>query len=207
MTTRYTNLTDNKGKTFGGAYSVHDSETCWTRDEAVKNYIDNQSQLDNEEIKSKYLQTYKQWMFSVHPEITGWEDYNELCFTQGTTESFAQFYLRFRDHRRLRLAKGEYFYNQMMKGLWYNEKFAWLDEDQIRPNDVVLFSFRCACVLWARPVGHSLTLPSSSFRQVLSSSLPHSVIRPEHLVLRPVGGSCWPSFDCMHIRVGLLLIS
>lgn len=140
MTTRYTNLTDNKGKTFGGAYSVHDSETCWTRDEAVKNYIDNQSQLDNEEIKSKYLQTYKQWMFSVHPEITGWEDYNELCFTQGTTESFAQFYLRFRDHRRLRLAKGEYFYNQMMKGLWYNEKFAWLDEDQIRPNDVVLIS-------------------------------------------------------------------
>ena len=42
--------------------------------------------------------------------------------------------------KRLRLAKGEYFYNQMMKGLWYKEKFAWLDEDEIRPNDVVLIS-------------------------------------------------------------------
>ena len=140
MTTRYTDLPDNKNKPFGGAYSVHDLETCQTRDEAVKEYIDNQAQFDNEDIKSNYVQTYKQWMFSAHPNIKGWEDYSELCFTQGTTESFAQFYIRFRESKRLRLAKGEYFYNQMMKGLWYKEKFAWLDEDEIRPNDVVLIS-------------------------------------------------------------------
>ena len=140
MTTRYTDLPDNKEKSFGGAYSVHDSETCRTRDEAVKEYIDNQSRLDNEAIKSKYLQTYKQWMFATHPNIKGWEEYNELCFTQGTTESFTQFYLRFRESKRLRLAKGEYFYNQMMKGLWYKGKFAWLGEDEIRSNDVVLIS-------------------------------------------------------------------
>lgn len=140
MTTRYTDLPDNKDKTFGGAYSVHDSETCRTRDEAVNDYISNQSRLDNEEIKRKYLDTYKQWMFATHPNIKGWQDYNELCFTQGTTESFAQFYIRFRESKRLRLAKGEYFYNQMMKGLWYNGRFAWLDEDDIKPNDVVLIS-------------------------------------------------------------------
>ncbi len=138
--TRYTNLPDLKDKPFGGAYSVHDLETCQTRDDAVKEYISNQSHLDHEEIKSKFVQTYKQWMFAVHPNIKGWEDYNELCFTQGTTESFSQFYLRFRENKRLRLAKGEYFYNQMMKGLWYKEKFAWLDEDEIKPNDVVLIS-------------------------------------------------------------------
>ena len=136
----YTNLPDNKEKPFGGAYSVHDPETCQTRDDAVKEYISNQALLDNEEIKSKYLQTYKEWMFATHPNIKGWEDYNELCFTQGTTESFAQFYLRFRESKRLRLAKGEYFYNQMMKGLWYKEKFAWLDEDDIKQNDIVLIS-------------------------------------------------------------------
>jgi hypothetical protein len=140
MTTRYTNLPDNKDKPFGGAYSVHDPETCRTRDEAVKEYIDNNAKLDNEAIKSKYVQTYKKWMFATHPKIKGWEDYNELCFTQGTTESFAQFYLRFRESKRLRLAKGEYFYNQMMKGLWYKGKFAWLGEDEIRSNDVVLIS-------------------------------------------------------------------
>lgn len=140
MTTRYTDLPDNKDKPFGGAYSVHDPETCRTRDEAVNHYISNQSRLDNEEIKRKYLDTYKQWMFATHPNIKGWQDYDELCFTQGTTESFAQFYLRFRESKRLRLAKGEYFYNQMMKGLWYNGRFAWLDEDDIRRDDVVLIS-------------------------------------------------------------------
>jgi hypothetical protein len=140
MTTRYTDLPDNKDKPFGGAYSVHDNQTCGTRDEAVKEYISSQSQLDNEEIKSKFLNTYKEWMFSTHPKIKGWQDYNHLCFTQGTTESFAQFYIRFRESKRLRLAKGEYFYNQMMKGLWYKERFAWLGEDEIKPNDVVLIS-------------------------------------------------------------------
>jgi len=140
MTTRYTNLPDNKDKPFGGAYSVYDPETCGTRDEAVNEYICNQSRLDNEEIKRKYLDTYKQWMFAAHPNCTGWQDYKDMCFTQGTTESFAQFYIRFRESKRLRLAKGEYFYNQMMKGLWYNGRFAWLDEDDIRPNDVVLIS-------------------------------------------------------------------
>ena len=140
MTTRYTNLPDNKEKTFGGAYSVHDIETCKTRDSAVLEYISLQTKLNHNEIKNKYLSTYKNWMFSSHPKIIGWQDYNELCFTQGTTEAFAQFYLRYRESKRLRLAKGEYFYNQMMKGLWFKNKFAWLDEDQISSNDVVLIS-------------------------------------------------------------------
>lgn len=140
MPTRYTDLPDNKEKPFGGAYSVWDIETCATRDRAVKEYIENLASLDNEKIKKDFLGTYKNWIFSTHPNIKGWQDYNELCFTQGTTESFAQFYLRFRENKRLRLAKGEYFYNQMMKGLWYKENFAWLDEDEIRQNDVVLIS-------------------------------------------------------------------
>ena len=71
MTTRYTALPDNKDKPFGGAYSVHDPETCQTRDDAVKEYVSNQSQLNNEEIKSKYVKTYKKWMFAAHPKING----------------------------------------------------------------------------------------------------------------------------------------
>lgn len=140
MTVRYTNLPNNKDKPFGGAYSVYDADTCRTRDESIQTYVIEQSLLNHEKIKSEYLQTYKQWMFSSHPGIQGWQDYNELCFTQGTTESFAQFYLRYRENKRLRLARGEYFYHQMMKVLWYTERFAWLDEDEIREGDVVLIS-------------------------------------------------------------------
>ena len=98
MPTRYTNLPDNKEKPFGGAYSVWDVETCATRDKAVKEYIENLASLDDEKIKKDFLGTYKNWIFSTHPNIKGWQDYNELCFTQGTTESFAQFYLRFREN-------------------------------------------------------------------------------------------------------------
>jgi len=140
MATWYTDLPNLAHKPFGRAHGVLDTDACRTRDQAVREYISNQSHLDNEEVKSKFLNTYKQWMFSTHPNITGWQDYNEMCFTQGTTESFAQFYLRFKKDRRLRISRGEYFYSQMMKGLWFKDNFAWLDEDDIRPNDVVLIS-------------------------------------------------------------------
>ena len=135
-----TNLPDLKNKPFGGGYSVHDSETCAVRDLAVHNYMTDQYSISHDEIKNNFLSTYKDWIFSTHPGINGWQEYNHLCFTQGTTESFAQFYLRYRDNKRLRLRQGEYFYSQMMKNLWYKNNFAWLNEDDVQPNDVVLIS-------------------------------------------------------------------
>ncbi len=134
---RYTNLPDNKDKPFGGAYSVHDVDTCKIRDQSIFHYSKNPT--DPEQTKKDYLNNYKEWMFSVHPNIVGWQDYNEMCFTQGTTESFAQFYIKYR-HKRLRISQGEYFYHQMMKGLRYRDNFAWLDQDDIRPGDVLLIS-------------------------------------------------------------------
>ncbi len=50
MTTRYTDLPDNREKTFGMAFSIHDPDTCRTRDQAVKEYISNQYDLDAEGI-------------------------------------------------------------------------------------------------------------------------------------------------------------
>ena len=44
-----------------------------------------------------------------------------------------QYYLRYKTHRRLRLAKGEYFFHQMMKGLWFTgERFSWLEDGPIQ---------------------------------------------------------------------------
>ena len=140
MTVRYTNLPDLKNKPYGGAYSVHDHDLCTSRDQAIADYVKKAREQSHEKIKKDFLSIYKEWMFSTHRGIIGWQEYSEMCFTQGTTESFAQFYIRYRESKRLRLAKGEYFYNQMMKGLWFKDKFAWLDEDDIRPGDVVLIS-------------------------------------------------------------------
>ena len=138
MTLRYTNLPDNKDKTFGGAYSVHDDETVNEMNTLIYEFT--QEELNPDAIREDFLETYKWWMPSTH-NLIGIEKFTEGCFTQGTTESFAQFYIRYRNHKRLRLAKGEYFYHQMMRGLWYAESqsFAWLDEDEIREGDVVIF--------------------------------------------------------------------
>ncbi len=140
MTIRYTNLPDNRDKVFGGAYSVQDSETVATRNEAIEQFAKMPTIFDQNKIRTDFLGKYKDWAFSSHPGITGIQEYNKLCFTNGTIESFAMFYLRYRDSKRLRLAKGEYFYSQMMARLWYNDRFAWLDEDEIREGDVLLIS-------------------------------------------------------------------
>ena len=142
MAIKYTNLPNNKSKPFGGAYSIHDRELTTYRDETIRMFTvnNNYTEKNAEIIKQEFLQTYKQWMFSHFPRVNGVEQYTHMCFTQGTTESFAQFYIRYRDNHRLRIAKGEYFYNQMVKSLWYSDNFAWLDDEPIKEGDVVLLS-------------------------------------------------------------------
>ena len=137
MTIRYTNLPDNKDKPFGGAYSVHDDETVNEMNTLIYEFT--QEEINPDAIREDFIETYKWWMPSTH-NLIGIEKYTEGCFTQGTTESFAQFYIRYRNNKRLRIAKGEYFYHQMMHGLWYKDSFAWLDEDEIREGDVLLLS-------------------------------------------------------------------
>lgn len=134
-------LPDNKSKIYGGAWSVHDPLITSHRDmylcDFAKVNIGDKKRV--QDIKSEFFACYKKWMFADF-DFAGVDLYNECCFTQGTTESFAQFYLRYGRTRRLRLAKGEYFYHQMMKNLWYEHNFEWLDKDDIKENDYVLIS-------------------------------------------------------------------
>ena len=117
MVTRYTNLPDNKDKPFGGAYSVYDVETVECRNMIIEDLSWQERSPDD--VRKEFLSTYMEWMPSTH-NLIGIEKYTHACFTQGTTESFAQFYIRYRN-KRLRLAKGEYFYHQMMHGLWLHQ--------------------------------------------------------------------------------------
>lgn len=138
---KYTNLPDNKLRIYGGAFSVHDAELCAVRDNLIQDFIRLDSNLFDvaENIKSDFIQTYPGWLFSgfnfQHTDL-----YKHACFIQGTTEAFAQFYIRYREKYRLRLKRGDYFYHQMMKALFFKDHFAWLDEDEIRAGDVMLIS-------------------------------------------------------------------
>jgi len=138
--TYYTNLPDNKSRLFGGAYGIHDTELLEYRDRSIKKFTSlNSAKMSvAEHIKRRFVETYPTWMFEPF-DFQNTDLLTEACFTQGTTESFAQFYIRYKD-KRLRIARGEYFYHQMMKGLRYEDNFAWLDDEPISKGDVVLLS-------------------------------------------------------------------
>ena len=142
----HTGLPNNKSKVFGGAYSVQDPSTCSYKNTLLQNYIE--SDIDFEATKVEYFNEFKDFLGYPH-NLFGLENYTHYCFTQGTTESFLYFYLRYRD-KRLRLAKGEYFFHQMTKNMHYQGAFAWLDEDDLKSGDVLVLSapFADSCELY-----------------------------------------------------------
>lgn len=135
----HTGIKDLKKKPFGGAWSIHDSAVIQHRNEAIQQFIKDENSLNHDTVKNAYFNTYKEWMFSTH-DINGHEQYDKYCYTHGTTESFSQFYIRYRNAKRLRLKKGDYFYHSMMHKLWYVDNFAWLDDDDIKEGDVLVIS-------------------------------------------------------------------
>ena len=146
MTTRYTNLPDNKDKPFGGAYSVYDPTTIQSRDIIARSYAG--ATHDFEALKLEYFDRFKDFLSSPH-NLHGLDKYTKACFTQGTTESFGHFYIRYRN-KRLRIAKGEYFYHQMIKSLYFSSNFAWLEDDELKAGDCLLISapFSDTCDLY-----------------------------------------------------------
>lgn len=137
----YTQLPNNTTCQYGGAYSTRDSELTAARDMLIQEFVSVDTDLPEaaENIKIKFFNTYKTWLFSKF----NFKNTNLLahaCYTNGTIESFAYFYIRYRDGHRLRLKRCDYFYHQMMSKLWYSNNFAWLDEDKLRPGDVLLVS-------------------------------------------------------------------
>lgn len=121
-------LKNTRNMPYGGAWSVNDHNLI--------NFINNIKPALIQ--PTDFLKDYKQWISSTH-NILGWDNFNHLCFSNGTTESFDKFYHRHL-HRRLRLLKGEYFYHQLM-GKKVFKKFQWIDhENVLEKNDVVAIS-------------------------------------------------------------------
>ncbi|MDC3304992.1 hypothetical protein OAV13_00570 [bacterium] len=146
--TLHTGLPNNKNKIFGGAYSIQDPITCNYKNVLLKNY--RESDIDFETTKLDYFDQFKYFLGQPH-NLIGLDLYTHSCFTQGTTESFLHFYLRYRD-KRLRLAKGEYFFHQMTKNMYYQSNFAWLDEEELASGDVLVLSvpFADSCELYPK---------------------------------------------------------
>jgi len=134
-----TGLPNLKSKPFGGAWSIHDKVCIDYRDDLIQKFP--HINTDHNNIKHDFFETYKDWMPKYH-NLLGIKDYGECCFTNATTESFIYFYLRYKSTKRLRMAKGDYFFHQMTQKLFFSEKeqFAWIEDDKLRSGDFLIIS-------------------------------------------------------------------
>ena len=132
-----TGLPNLKHKPYGGAYSVWDERLCEYRDESVKSF---RFPADITRFKHHYFELYKHWMLSTHPKITGLNQFHTPCYTNGTSDSFAHFYIKYHQSKRLRLRRGEYFFHQWIYKTHYANRFAWLEDEPLAKGDVVMIS-------------------------------------------------------------------
>jgi hypothetical protein len=141
MVVNYTNLPKTHDIPLGGASSINDLSTVTYRDFLISQYSKSYFIPKNaEKIKNDFFKTYINWIFTSH-KIKGFEKFNNACFTNGTRESFEYFYLKYLPIKRLRLAKGEYFFHQMMKSIYKDYvKFAWIEDDPLKTGDFLLIS-------------------------------------------------------------------
>jgi hypothetical protein len=123
-----TNLSNNKDKIYGGAWSVHDSLAL----KAIHNFSNH-----NIDIKD-FCVAYKNWM-AFDKNFKGWNDFKYLDFSNGTTETFDKFY-QSHSNCRLRLLKGEYFYHQIQAKLIFKDRFEWIGDTPLIEGDVVVMS-------------------------------------------------------------------
>lgn len=121
-------LPNNRNKTYGGAWSIHDVES-----------IDAINSFNNHAIApADFCNDYKKWI-SKNKSFKGWDEFKFLDFSNGTTETFDKFY-QAHSNLKLRLLKGEYFYHQLQAKLIFKDRFAWIEDGDLANGDVVVIS-------------------------------------------------------------------
>jgi len=104
----------------------------------IKNKINDKYLYDSEIVK-KFVTTYFEWIkSSTLNNLKGIEDFNQLSFSSGTSQSFDFFFASYKNCR-MRCFKGDFLYHQLS---WRNNYKNWkfLEEDEIREEDAVIIS-------------------------------------------------------------------
>lgn len=123
---------------FGGVHCIKDYE-IEKEVSAIIEYSIKQNCLNNNEINSKFVRKYFDWIFKTKNNfVSGLENFNNLAYSNGTTESFDKFYMKHR-HRRLRFFNGEYLYHVAAAKFSFDSSEI-IENDIIRKDDVVVIS-------------------------------------------------------------------
>jgi hypothetical protein len=123
---------------FGSVHCIKDPDIEKEISEIIEKSIGNDC-LNDSEINSKFVQRYFDWINDTkNNKLLGLENFNNLSYSNGTTESFDKFYMKYR-HRRLRYFSGEYLYHVAAAKFSFDQS-ATIEDDDIRDNDVVVIS-------------------------------------------------------------------
>jgi len=134
-------VSDNFNEIRPKTWSVYSSGNCIKDKELIeftKSVQLNKYLLDPWIVK-RFEEYFPTW-FKKCPrfQFKGIDEFKHSCFAQGSQETFINFYIKHRD-RRFRVFKGEYWWHmECWKKLGL--EWAYLDEDDIKPNDVVILS-------------------------------------------------------------------
>lgn len=127
-----------KSLPFGGAHCIFDPLKDKEIIEII-NQVSNNGCLNSTEIQNQYLSRYRSWINSTTlNQIIGLEKFQISSFSNGTTETFDKFYLKYKN-KRLRCFKGEYMYHLASANAYF-DKFSYIEDDILDKDDVVVFS-------------------------------------------------------------------
>ena len=94
--------------------------------------------LQNVDLRENFLTEYFKWISkSSLNHLKGLQNFKNLSFVHGTSQTFDFFYAENKD-KRFRCFKGDFFYHTLS---WkHNYRFSYLDDEDIKSNDAVIIS-------------------------------------------------------------------
>ena len=124
---------DKRSLPYGAAWAIQDPETLEVLSTALPLAC-----LHSDTVVKEFLQNYHDWIRSTRDNrIVGLEVFGYRCFSQGTTEAFDKFYMRY-SQRRFRCFRGEYLYHKLA---WrHSHRWCHLEDDVLDANDAVVIS-------------------------------------------------------------------
>lgn len=122
---------------FSGAETVFDPILQVEINKLITNSIA-EGCLYNDNIHNIFVNEYRNWLINSN-RVLGLDNFPISAYSNGTTESFDKFYLKYHTCR-FRFFKGEYMYHSAC-GRNYCNNWKFLDDDILQSNDVVVISY------------------------------------------------------------------
>jgi hypothetical protein len=123
-------------------YSVYSSGNCIKDMDAIKTIesVNPSKYLRDPWITKKFEDYFPQWLTACPRfNFQGLDDFKHGCFAQGSQEYFLNYYMTNRN-KRFRVFKGEYWWHMEV---WKKMGLQWayIEDDDLQANDVVILSF------------------------------------------------------------------